>query len=101
MQRRFSMKVTVDANVLFACLIKDSTTRRLFFNPSLSLFSPEFIVDELLSHLFEIQKKSGLSEEELYHLINANHRKPISFRYGMNVAYADKCINSVVGHLTS
>jgi predicted nucleic acid-binding protein len=63
------MRVTVDANVLFACLIKDSTTRRLFFNPALSLFAPEFIVDELLRHILEIREKSGLSNEEFTRLI--------------------------------
>ena len=62
------MRVTVDANVLFACLIRDSATRKLLFNPALSLFSPEFIVDELLLHLLEIREKSGLGEEELHRL---------------------------------
>lgn len=63
------MKVTVDANILFACLIKDSTTRKLFFNPALSLFAPKFIVDEFVYHLVEIREKSGLNDEELYHLV--------------------------------
>ncbi len=62
------MRVTADANVLFACLIKDSVTRRLFFNPALSLFSPEFIVDGLLRHVLEIKGKSGLGDDELYRL---------------------------------
>ncbi len=64
------MRVTVDANVLFACLIKDSTTRRMFFNPALSLFAPEFIVDEFARYLVEVRKKSGLSDEELYQLVD-------------------------------
>ncbi len=63
------MKVTVDANILFACLIKDSATRKLFFNPALSLYAPEYIADELLKHILEIRGKSGLSEEELSRLI--------------------------------
>ncbi len=63
------MKVTVDANVLFACIIKDSMTRRLFFNPALSLFAPEFIVNEFVRHVAEIKEKSGLSEEELHGLL--------------------------------
>ena len=62
------MRVTVDANILFACLIKDSTTRKLFFNPALSLFAPEFIIDEFAHHLLEIRGKSGLSDDELYRL---------------------------------
>ena len=65
------MKVTVDANILFACLIKDSTTRKLFFNPALSLFAPEFIVAEFARHLVEIRKKSGLKDEELYRLVGS------------------------------
>ena len=64
------MKITVDANILFACLIKDSTTRELFLNPALFLFAPEFIVDEFARHLVEVRKKSGLSNEELYRLVD-------------------------------
>jgi predicted nucleic acid-binding protein len=64
------MKITVDANMLFACLIKDSTTRKLFFNPALSLFAPEFIVDEFARHLAEVRKKSGLNNEEFYRLVD-------------------------------
>jgi Predicted nucleotide-binding protein len=63
------MRVTVDANILFACLIKDSTTRRLFFNPALFIFAPEFIVDEFVLHIKEIREKSGLKEDELYRLV--------------------------------
>lgn len=62
------MRVTVDANILFACLIKDSTTRKLFFNPALLLFTPEFIMKEFARHLAEIREKSGLSDDELYRL---------------------------------
>jgi predicted nucleic acid-binding protein len=64
------MKITVDANILFACLIKDSTTRKLFFNPALVLFAPEFVVDEFARHLVEVRKKSGLDDEELYRLVS-------------------------------
>lgn len=63
------MKVTVDANILFAGLMKDSTTRRLLFNPALTLFAPEFIVDELVRHVLEIKGKSGLADEDLLNLI--------------------------------
>ncbi|MHB1830774.1 MAG: PIN domain-containing protein [Candidatus Micrarchaeaceae archaeon] len=64
------MRVTVDANILFACIIKDSATRKLFFNPALSLFAPEFIVDEFVLHIKEIEEKSGLEEDELYRLVD-------------------------------
>ena len=64
------MRVTIDANILFACLIKDSTTRKLFFNPALFLFAPKFIVDEFVFHIKEIEEKSRLKEDELYRLIS-------------------------------
>ncbi len=63
------MRVTVDANILFACLIKDSTTRRLVLNPTLTLFAPEFLKDELAAHIIEIKEKSGMNDEELLHMI--------------------------------
>ncbi len=64
------MRVTVDVNILFACVIKNSATRKLFFNPALSLFAPEFIVDEFVRHIKGIEEKSGLKEDELYGLVD-------------------------------
>jgi len=64
------MRVTVDANILFSCLLKDSQARRLFFNPELSIFAPEFIVEELVKYILEIQNRSGLSESNLLLLID-------------------------------
>ena len=63
------MRVTVDANILFACLIKDSTTRRLVLNPTLTLFAPGFLKDELAAHIIEIKEKSGMDDEELLRMI--------------------------------
>ena len=63
------MRVTVDANILFACLIKDSTTRRLVLNPTLTLFAPEFLKDELAAHIIEIKEKSGMNDEELLRMV--------------------------------
>ncbi len=63
------MRVTVDANILFACLIKDSTTRRLVLNPTLTLFAPGFLKDELAAHIIEIKEKSGMNDEELLRMI--------------------------------
>lgn len=69
MLRRFSMKATVDANVIFSFLIKNAVTRRLLFNPSLELFAPEFIVNEFLAHLMEVRGKSGLPISDFLYLI--------------------------------
>ena len=53
------MKVTVDANILFACLIKDGETRRLWFHPELKLFAPRFIFAEFFKYRKLLEKKFG------------------------------------------
>jgi len=53
------MKATVDANILFACLIQEGQTRKLWFNPELRLFAPEFIVAEFLKYRKTIERKYG------------------------------------------
>jgi len=58
------MKITADANIFFAALIKDSTTRKLWFNGALKLFAPEFLMQEFFKHTAAVKKKfSGTPEE--------------------------------------
>ena len=40
------MKATVDANILFSCIIKEGKSRRLWFSPSINLYAPAFILEE-------------------------------------------------------
>ncbi|MDO8538215.1 MAG: PIN domain-containing protein [archaeon] len=63
------MKVTVDANILFACLITDGVTRRIWFNPEISLFAPRFILNEFLKYKQEIVKKFKGTEKEFDQLL--------------------------------
>jgi predicted nucleic acid-binding protein len=56
------MRLVVDANRLFAALIKDSTTRRIVIEEHHNLYVPEFILEELFKHTKEIQAKTGLTE---------------------------------------
>lgn len=59
------MKLTVDANVFFAALIRDSTTRQLWFQPQLQLVTPAFLLVEFEKYLAVIQKKFKGSPTEL------------------------------------
>lgn len=63
------MKVTIDANILFAALIKEGETRKLLTNPELIIYTPTFIFTELLKYKEDILKKSKGSQEELDYLI--------------------------------
>lgn len=64
---RCLMKLVTDANALFSCLIKDGTSRHLWLNPALQLYTPHFLLDELTLHATEIKEKtSGEPDEMLF-----------------------------------
>ncbi len=44
------MDLIVDANILFAALIKNSMTAKLMFVERLHLYAPEFLLDEFEKH---------------------------------------------------
>lgn len=59
------MILVVDANVLFAALIKRGITYKAIFSDKLNLITPDFVIEEYNGHREEILSKSGLSEKEL------------------------------------
>ena len=63
------MKLVVDANVLFSALIKDSMTRRLFFEEGLELYAPEFLFEEFAKYKREIMEKTKRSEAEFEEML--------------------------------
>lgn len=60
------MKLVIDANIIFALLIKEGKTSSIFFNLLLDLYSPEFVLEEIEKHKNEILNKTKRSEEEFY-----------------------------------
>ncbi len=69
------MKITVDANVVMAVLIKDGFTRRLFFNAELVKFAPVFLLVELSKYReLSFKKFQGTAEDfnELFDLVIAS-----------------------------
>ncbi|MFH1276607.1 MAG: PIN domain-containing protein [Candidatus Woesearchaeota archaeon] len=64
------MELVIDANILFAGLIKDSTTASLIFNPDLRLYSPEFIVEEFIKYSDVIQKKMKRTKEDFISIMH-------------------------------
>ncbi|MBI2584184.1 MAG: PIN domain-containing protein [Candidatus Aenigmarchaeota archaeon] len=59
------MDLVLDANVLFAALIRDSHTRHLILSSSWTFYIPEFLFEELMNNLDVITEKTGLSEEKV------------------------------------
>jgi len=58
------LKLVIDANILFASLIKDSLTAELLLSDKLSLFAPEFLFDEFKKYEAYILEKTNRSKEE-------------------------------------
>ena len=52
------MDIIVDANILFAALIKDGITARLMFVDRLHLYAPELLLEELDKYRGEILEKT-------------------------------------------
>lgn len=64
------MNFVVDANIIIATLVKDGKTTEAFINPLLSLYAPEFILEELLKYAEEISVKTHRSLESLSLMIS-------------------------------
>ena len=58
------MRLVVDANILFAALIKEGLTAELLISDKLQLFAPEFLFTEFAKYKELIIKKIHSSNEE-------------------------------------
>ncbi|HIH22694.1 TPA: hypothetical protein HA238_03130 [Candidatus Micrarchaeota archaeon] len=52
------MQFVIDANILFAALIKDSLTHEIIVSEFAEFFAPEFILGEFYMHETEILQKT-------------------------------------------
>ncbi|MFH1399254.1 MAG: PIN domain-containing protein [Candidatus Woesearchaeota archaeon] len=59
------MRLVVDANILFAALIKASITSALLFDQNIQLFAPEYLLEEFCKHKQTIIKKTNRTATEL------------------------------------
>lgn len=59
------MEIILDANILFAAMIKDGLTRRLILRTGWKFYVPEFIISEIENHMDTISEKTGMSNDEV------------------------------------
>ena len=69
------MDLVVDANIIFAALIKDGNTIELLLEPNLHLFVPEFLFSEISKHKKELMEKTKRTEDELDEILNILEHK--------------------------
>lgn len=58
------MDLVVDANILFAALIRNNKTAELLLKDKFHLFAPEYLLEEFVEHKEEIIRKSDRPREE-------------------------------------
>lgn len=63
------MDFVIDANILFAALIKDSDSIELIFNENMHLFAPEFLFEEFNKHKEEILNKTKRNTQEFNEIL--------------------------------
>jgi len=59
------MKLIIDANILFASLIKESSTRKIILDENFSFYVPKFLIEEFLEHIEELEEKIGINKRVL------------------------------------
>src|SRR3989338_3343979 len=64
------MDFVVDANIIFATLIKDGETARLLLNENNRFFAPEYLLAEILEHRAEILSKTKRTSTEFDEIIS-------------------------------
>ncbi|MBI2151516.1 hypothetical protein HYU21_02195 [Candidatus Woesearchaeota archaeon] len=68
------IEVIVDANILFAGLIKASTTALLLFDPNFKYYAPEFVLEEFMKYSELIQIKMKRTREEFVTIMHQLHQ---------------------------
>ncbi|NOZ77470.1 MAG: PIN domain-containing protein [Euryarchaeota archaeon] len=58
------MNLVVDANIIIAAMVRDSTVRRTILTSSHKFICPDFILEETRKHLKLISRKNSLSIKE-------------------------------------
>lgn len=87
------MDLVVDANVLFAALIKNSLSYDLLFSDRFHLFTPEYIFTEFERHKEEILEKSERSNEDFFRLLEILKRRIVLVPLEELVPYVEEAEN--------
>lgn len=82
------MKVVVDANILFSCIISRRYNFSLLLNSRIKLFAPDFIFEEIYKYNNYLLEKSGFSHEDLEKFLGYIKRRIIIVNSSELTAYS-------------
>jgi predicted nucleic acid-binding protein len=63
------MNIILNSNILFSAIIRNSETRRQIVKHKADILIPEKVFEEINKHKKEIEKKSGLGQEEVEYIL--------------------------------
>lgn len=69
------MDLVIDANILFAALIKEGKTTEIMFSDELRLYAPEYVFTEFKKYENEILGKTSRTREEFEKLVQVLERR--------------------------
>jgi len=69
------IKLVIDANILFAALIKNSKTAELMLEKQITLFAPEFLIEEFGKYRIVILRKMHRTEHEFNRFLKILRRR--------------------------
>jgi len=84
------MDLVVDANILFASLIRDNITAELLFKDEIHLYAPEFLLEELMEHKDELMKKTDRPYEDFFRFTEIVKRIITFYPYSDFKKFIDK-----------
>jgi len=65
------LRVVVDANIVIAGVLRNSTARRIVMDPRLRLWAPSLLMEETGKHVGEISRRAGIPLEETRHVLDS------------------------------
>ena len=84
------MKLVVDANILFAALIKEGSTAELLVRDKLRLFAPQFLFTEFAKYEELILRKIHRSKEEFNQFLELLQEQIIIYPKKEIIPFIDK-----------
>jgi len=69
------MNLVIDANILFALLIRKGKTEDIFFNDTIKLYAPEFMLDEFEKYKDYIKEKTNRTDDEFDRMLSILRKK--------------------------
>ncbi len=69
------MDIVIDANILFAIIIRRGITERILFSDELHLYAPEYLILEFKEHKEYLLTLTNRSEDEFLRLIEVLERR--------------------------